>query len=208
MRVLVFGDSITQGFWDSEGGWVSRLRKAYDKVSIETDEYNEPYIFNLGVSGNTSDDLFTRFNDETKARANDESALTFSIGVNDSRTKAGVNFSDTKHYTQNLSELLSLARKYSDKIIFVGLTPCVEERSNPVPWGDAGYTNSRIKEFDASLRNFCKDNHVTFVEVFEPFYKAQNRTELLPDGLHPNNEGHQLLADLVTPVLGDVLKQA
>ena len=208
MRVLVFGDSITQGFWDSEGGWVSRLRKTYDKVSIETDEYNEPYIFNLGVSGNTSDDLLTRFNDETKARANGESTFIISIGVNDSRTKAGVNFSDTKHYTQNLSKLLSLARKYSDKIIFIGLTPCVEERSNPVSWGDTGYTNGRIGEFDAALRNFCEENHVTFVEVFEPFSTAQNETELLPDGLHPNNVGQQLLADLVQPVLDDALKQA
>lgn len=31
MRVLVFGDSITQGFWDTEGGWVERLRKYYDQ---------------------------------------------------------------------------------------------------------------------------------------------------------------------------------
>jgi len=27
VNILVFGDSITYGAWDEEGGWVQRLRK-------------------------------------------------------------------------------------------------------------------------------------------------------------------------------------
>jgi lysophospholipase L1-like esterase len=36
MIVLVFGDSIAQGYWDSEGGWVERLRKANDSATFLT----------------------------------------------------------------------------------------------------------------------------------------------------------------------------
>jgi lysophospholipase L1-like esterase len=206
MRVLVFGDSITQGFWDTEAGWVTRLRKAYDQKAVDTHDYDQPTIFNLGVSGNSSDDVLTRFESETKARATEELAFVVAIGVNDARTKAGVNYSNTNRYKQNLSEILKLTKQYSNKILFVGLTPCVENRSNPVSWGDTGYTNNRIKEFDTTLRQFCQENKVPFVEVFDPFAKAEAESELLPDSLHPNNKGHELIAGLVSPKLEEVIK--
>lgn len=206
MRVLIFGDSITQGFWDTEGGWVGRIRKHYDQQMIDNTDNDPPTIFNLGVSGNSSDDVLARFENETKARATEELAFVVAIGVNDARTKAGVNYSDPNRYKQNLSEILRLAKQHSSKIMFVGLTPCVEERSNPVSWGDTGYTNGRIKEFDDALRQFCEEEQLLFVEVFEPFAKAEAETELLPDSLHPNDEGHQLVADLVLSKLQDLLR--
>lgn len=201
MRVLIFGDSITQGFWDVEGGWVARIRKSYDQKAVDDDDYDQPTIFNLGVSGNSSDDVLARLEDETKVRDTEELAFVFAIGVNDARTKAGANYSDTNRYKQNLINIVELAKQYSNKILFVGLTPCVEERSDPVSWGDTGYTNTRIKEFDDTLRQFCEDNQIPFVEVYEPFTKAEAETELLPDSLHPNDEGHQLIANLVKPKL-------
>lgn len=206
MRVLIFGDSITQGFWDIEGGWVSRIRKHYDQQMIDGTDNDPPTIFNLGVSGNCSDDVLARFEDETKARATEELAFVVAIGVNDARTKAGVNYSDPTRYKQNLSEILRLAKEYSSRILFVGLTPCIEERSNPVSWGDTGYTNGRIKEFDDTLREFCEESQVPFVEVYEPFAKTEAENELLPDSLHPNDKGHQLIADLVTPGLFELLR--
>ena len=207
MRVLIFGDSITQGFWDIEGGWVSRIRKHYDQQMMDGTDNDPPTIFNLGVSGNSSDDVLARFDNETKARATEELAFVVAIGVNDARTKAGVNYSDPTRYRQNLSEILKLAKQYSSRILFVGLTPCVEERSNPVSWGDTGYTNGRIKDFDNILREFCQENQVPFAEVYEPFAKAEAESELLPDSLHPNDKGHQLIADLVTPGLFELLSR-
>lgn len=204
MRILIFGDSITQGFWDVEGGWVARIRKSYDQKAVDTDDYDQPTIFNLGVSGNSSDGVLARFENETKVRATEELAFVFAIGVNDARTKSGENYSSPNRYAQNLGEIVKLAKLYSNKILFVGLTPCVEERSNPVSWGDTGYTNSRIKEFDDTLRQFCEENQISFVEIYEPFGKAEAETELLPDSLHPNNEGHQLIANLVKPRLEEL----
>ncbi len=88
MRVLVFGDSITQGFWDMEGGWVSRIRKHYDQQMIYDADNDLPSIFNLGVSADSSDDVLVRFENETKVRATEEIAFIIAIGVNDARTKA------------------------------------------------------------------------------------------------------------------------
>ena len=206
MRILVFGDSITQGFWDTDGGWVQRIRTVYDKETIKTG-YDLPTIFNLGISGNSSGDIVERFEAETEARYQDEKlGLVFAVGVNDSRTKSGVNFSEPKEYKSNLEKLLAMARKYSDKIVFVGLTPCVEERSNPVSWGDTGYTNDRIRVFNQILEDFCHDNALEFIDILTPFTEAGAKTELLPDSLHPNNEGHQLIADIVLPRLQSIFR--
>lgn len=197
MIVLFFGDSITRGCDDSEGGWVERLRKSYG-----------PTIFiNLGVDGDSSSDVLARFNKDMDyhANADEPMAIVFSVGFNDTRTKSGISFSSQERYEQNLAELLKRAKKYSDKILFVELTPCNESHSNPVEWGDTGYTNTRIKQFNATLRKFCEQNGVNLVDTFETFSEAMGKTELLPDGIHPNDEGHQLIADLVNPELRNLL---
>lgn len=206
MRVLVFGDSITQGFWDADGGWVQYLRKEYDQLKLDGVNDDPPTIFNLGISANSSDDVLKRFNAETDARNNSEElAFVIAIGVNDSRTKAGDNFSDADRYLANLKGILAAAKEYSDKILFVGLTPCIEERSNPVSWGDTGYTNERLMSFDMTLKDFCSAESVSFVEIYEPFNQALEKSELLPDSLHPDKEGHQLIAELVKPKLKELL---
>ena len=63
--VLVYGDSTVQGFWDTEGGWVQRLRSYLDKKFLNNPDCYYP-LFNLGVSGDTSKDLLERFQGETK----------------------------------------------------------------------------------------------------------------------------------------------
>src|SRR6187402_1817811 len=113
MRVLIFGDSITQGFWDIEGGWVSRIRKYYDQQMLDGTNNDPATIFNMGVSADSSDDVLSRFENETKARANQDVAIVIAIGTNDARTVANVNFSDVNHYTQNLTQILQVAQKYS-----------------------------------------------------------------------------------------------
>ena len=207
MRVLVFGDSITQGFWDLDGGWVARLRRTYDKQMIDGVNDDPPTLFNLGVSGDSSDDIVARFDSEAKARKNSENlAIVFAVGVNDSRTKADTEFSNTERYQDNLNQLWLSAKQLTDKLLFVGLTPCVESRTTPVRWGDTGYTNDRIQAFDKTLKDFCEQNNLAFVEVFETFQTKQQTTELLPDGLHPNKAGHQLIADIVGPKIAELVQ--
>ena len=57
MKILVFGDSIAYGANDYElGGWVNRLRLDFDK---KTDYEIE--VFNLGRSGEISEEVLNRF---------------------------------------------------------------------------------------------------------------------------------------------------
>ena len=61
-------------------------------------------------------------------------------------------------------------------------------------------------KFEESLRKFCIKNKLPQVQVFEKFQAAQKDQELLADGLHPNDAGHQLIASLVKPELDKLLK--
>ncbi len=210
MRVLVFGDSIAQGFWDTEGGWATRLRRYYDERQAKnTLENDEPTVFNLGISGDMTKDVVARLENETKARQwpGEELSFIISTGVNDTVYRGNEVESTPEKYRKELEEILKIARKYSDKIIFVGLTPVVDERVQPLKWSSSGkcYSTERIWHFEQTLRDFCAENNVVHIPLFEILKAEQQSQELMPDGAHPNNEGHKLIFELVRPELEKLL---
>jgi lysophospholipase L1-like esterase len=211
MRVLVFGDSITQGFWDTEGGWAQRLRQYYDNRQLENlRNRDEPSIFNLGISGDITKGLLLRVENEIIARKwrwpHEEITLIFAIGINDSASMDGKEVSSPPNYRKELTELLEKSKKFTNRIIFVGLTPVEEDKVNYRTGKFKEFTNSRIVEFDNALNNFCKENDLLYVPTYEEFRsQLKENNELLPDGLHPNNDGHELIFKLVQPKLDKLL---
>ena len=199
MRVLVFGDSITQGFWDSEGGWVARIRKHFDALVLKDRNYDHPSVFNLGISADTTRNLLARFEAEIDARAREDLALVVSIGVNDSHQAGTDPIMSLNEYGENIAKLIVMAKKYTEKILFVGLSPVVESRTTPVSWGDYNYTNNRLIEFDSKLKQSCLEGNVGYVEIFHKLQGAQQSSEHFTDGLQPDDNGHQLIADIVLP---------
>ena len=67
-RILVFGDSITYGAWDKRGGWVQRLREFLDEKNLIDLNKIPVLIYNLGVSGDTTNDALERFEFESKKK--------------------------------------------------------------------------------------------------------------------------------------------
>jgi lysophospholipase L1-like esterase len=58
--ILCFGDSITQGYIDLEGGWTQRLRRHLDQdatVPRGATTFPAHAVFNLGISGDTAEGL-------------------------------------------------------------------------------------------------------------------------------------------------------
>ncbi len=209
MRVLVFGDSITQGFWDTEGGWVDRFKREYIRQTLAGDNKNDISIFNLGISGGTSKTISDRFDNEAKARhGREQIAFVFSTGVNDSCREGLQNYKSTpEDYGNNLQQLVTKARVFSEKILFVGLVAGDERQTMPVAWRDIYYFNDRIKTFEDVMKDIAAKNNAAFVPVFDEFKKHLDKGEnLLADGLHPNNDGHQLIFELVQPELEKLLK--
>ncbi|HSW79086.1 MAG TPA: GDSL-type esterase/lipase family protein [Candidatus Babeliales bacterium] len=210
MRVLVFGDSITQGFWDTEGGWVARLRKHYDKLQIQDlKNRDEPTVFNLGISGGNSKTILALFNNEVAARKNSENlAIMISTGVNDSciEKQGRLHSTSPNDYLANLQELAEKAKKYSSRVIFVGLVACDEKQTTPVFWRDIHYTNKHIAGYEEVMAKVAEEQKISFIPVHAEFKKHLDAGEkLLADGLHPNNDGHELVFELVRPAVDKIL---
>jgi lysophospholipase L1-like esterase len=209
MRVLVFGASVTQGFWDTEGGWVQRLRKYYDEKQVKDWSQEIPTVFNLGVSGDSTTEILKRLENETTARQSDRGlAFIFSVGINDSfETGDGEINLTPEQYAANYEKIITIASKYSDKIMLLGLQYCDEARTKPVAWANIHYRNERIKTFDSIAESLANKLGVSYLSIFDIFKeKFENGQNIYQDGLHPNNEGHQLIFETVRPALDELLR--
>jgi len=199
-QIFVFGDSITYGAWDKEGGWVQRLRRFLDeKVLTSSDFYY--LVYNLGVSGDNTCDLLKRFKFEIEQRfcKNEKAIVIFAIGINDSQFVQSKNSNQVseEQFKENLEKLIKLARNFTSIIVFVGLTPVDESKTTPIPWNtDKFYKNEYIQRYNEIIKKVCKNNNLHYIEIFEEFAET-NYQELLEDGLHPNSEGHQKIFEIV-----------
>ena len=192
INILVFGDSITYGAWDKEkAGWVNRLR-----LTLENDNSNNYYtVFNLGISGDVTETIKNRFDNECKIRfaKEDNTIIIFSIGINDSQNVKGEDRVSLEIFRNNIITLINSAKKYTNNILFIGLTKVDESKVTPLPWDkDKCYLNNKIIMFDKELKNICLEKDVDYLYIYDLL-----EIEELFDGLHPNNVGHQKICDKV-----------
>lgn len=204
-NILIFGTSTTYGAWDSEGGWVQRLRKYIDQKIIESNHRIDYLTYNLGVSGDKTADILKRFVTEAEARLDKyggENIILFHVGINDSifNEKLGSTEVTNEEFKKNLCELINLARNYSSKIVIIGSMP-VDKRVDPMPWAKGrSYKNEHVFEFNKIMDEVSTQEQIAFVDIYSEFIEKEY-SSLLSDGVHMNNEGHKLLYEKVRDFL-------
>ncbi len=196
--VLAFGDSITFGLGDLEGGWVQRLRRTIDKANLPLNSSGVWHsVLNIGVEGQTTETLLERFEPEIKARLwpGSEIIILVNIGINDAlfyknRNKLWVPIEKTK---ENIQCLIETARKYSSNIIFIGPNPVDNTKTSPVYWDpNLSWKNEDVERYNAAIKSVCDNEKIPFLDIFKSF--AENGySNLLIDGIHPNDKGHKLM---------------
>lgn len=181
--ICIFGASSTWGAWDKEmGGWVNRLR-----LFIDNNNFDDGLVYNLGVSGDTTEHLLKRFDAEAEARKPD--IIIFSIGDNDSIDfkNKGNNLVFIEKFENNLMKLIDKAKKITSNILFLGLKPIDEKKTNPVLWdNDAFYKTANIEKYDKKLMEVANKNKVEYIRMYDVLEKND-----LSDGLHLNESGHE-----------------
>ncbi len=194
--ILVFGDSIAYGAWDTEGGWVARLRNYLDKKNLG-DGATYYVVYNLGISGDTTREVLERFDAETKARAKEAESpsdliIIFAIGINDSGMLNAKDMVPPAEFKKSLERLLDRSRSLTSNVIFMGASLVDEEKTHPVSW-EAGlhYDNASIERDNRIIEGVCAENRTMFIDVAKQF--GSTYKNLLNDGVHPNSEGHKLI---------------
>lgn len=200
-RILIFGDSIVFGNWDAiGGGWADRLKQYCMKKELENPELDYS-VYNLGISGDSTGNLLERFEFEAKQRIynKEETTVIFAIGLNDSQI-GSIGISPEK-FRKNIGKLIEAAGGYSSKIIFVGLIPVDELKTNPISWDEnMFYKNERIEKYDEIIKSICRENNIYFIDMLGEFSKLDYK-KLLEDGLHPNSAGHKKMFEIVRDFL-------
>ena len=195
VRVLVFGSSVDHGFWGEEGGWVQRLRRDLDHYSMKNeDDYS---LYNLSISGDTTERILDRIENEIEARENYEDIHVYLEigGGNDSQVEleTGKNWISKEEYRENIEEIIRICEEYAEEIVLFTTTPVDESKVYPMPWKEThGYLNSQKKEYTEILEEMAEEKDLLLVNFFSELENTEWK-EKLYDGVHPDTEGHRQL---------------
>jgi len=198
--ILSFGDSITLGRGESPNiGWAGRLKK-----DIETQGFHN-CLFNLGIPGDTTTTLLKRIETEIKSRirynySGDKYIIMIAIGINDSRGLGSLSTLETKPelFKKNISRLITISKKYTKKVVIVGLTPVNEDFTNP--FENTYFSNDLIREYDEILRKSAQKNKNHYINLFNTISRL-NYKKLLVDGIHPNKKGYEEIYKIIKKFL-------
>ena len=204
LTIVAFGDSITA----PRKGVVT-----YSDVLRETLSSKNVEVINSGIGGNTTEHAKKRFEKDVLAHSPDIVIIQF--GNNDAAidvwkdppaTGPRVPLAD---YVKNLGEMIATLKTRKTKVILVSPLPTRWTEKLKGMYGKPPYDptdpdgfNFLKKEYLAALRSLGKQNRVPVVDLYSAYYryskkKGSSMDELFTDGMHPNDQGHRIEAELL-----------
>jgi acyl-CoA thioesterase I len=149
-----------------------------DFVSLLSNDINQP-IVNLGKDGDTTDGALNRLDDLDRY---DPKVVILLVGGND--------YLQNKDMTvafQNLGSIIDAIQKRGAVVVLVGVR-----------------ANYFVGNFDKQYQALVSQYKVAYVP--NAVDGILGNPKLMFDNIHPNNDGYQLLADRIEPVLKEVLR--
>ena len=166
MRICFVGDSITVGSGDNHFlGWPGRLCKH------ETKNGHDVTLYNLGVRGDTSDMVMSRWKRECEVRlpVHVNGRLVMSFGLNDTAEEVnnGIRVPINKTIA-NIKTVLDDAKNWLPTIT-IGPVPIIEDMQPYIfPDGTAyQYSNTRIQELNNQIAEICLNLDIKYLDLFQ-----------------------------------------
>lgn len=192
-RILVFGDSIVYGAWDSHGGWVDRLKAAAHNSTIASQGKEKTQVINLGIGGDTSRGILARLKNEIEPRDAKLWPLTivFMIGTNDGRTRDGVTEVEIDEFARNVRSIFEIASQYTSQLYAVGEPPL---GASEVAFKQFAYYDDVAGAYQLRLRDIAVTGGVAYIET-RNLFTTENLMSY--DLIHPNDNGHKVIYEAV-----------
>ena len=177
--VLFLGDSLTEGFQlDKEDAYPSLIEKSLKG------KHPDLKVINGGVSGATTASGLKRLNWYVKAKPG---IIVLALGSND-----GLRGMNLKESEKNLSLVIEKAQSEKIKVLLVGM-------KMPTNYGEPYRTN-----FEKLFPTLAKRYHLPLIPFLLKGIGGNPKLNLA-DGIHPNTEGHKIMATTVQNVLEPLL---
>jgi len=178
-KLVVLGDSLTEGYG------VARSAAFPALLGTKIKDSGKPWtVVNAGISGATTASGPSRMRWQLKSKPQ---LIILALGANDGLR--GVNLESTE---KNLAQTIEIAQKEKIKIVLAGMM---------LP---PNYGAQYGKNFQALYNRLAKKYQLQKI----PFLLdgvAGNPKLNLADGIHPNEKGHEIIADHVYKAIKDLL---
>jgi len=200
--LICFGDSITRGESDSlYGGWADRIKTHLIKQFVETDKARIS-VFNMGISGETTNGLIQRFENEfiTRQAEDKQDTVLFGYGANDLANQDGNYLVEIGSYTDNLSQSIEFALEKGANVVLINVTPIAAQLDGIPNVNNRIRNDDNIRRYNQALQALSVKYNVSLIDVYTPF-NDNKETYLTADGLHPNSAGHGLLYQVISTSL-------
>lgn len=215
--ILLFGDSTTAHRPGAVEKVTSvRLGEALQSIGSSLS------VTNAGVGGNTTRDALKRL--ERDVLAHRPRIVVIGFGINDAAVDVWKNPPATdsrvslEEYRENLRALAQSIETAGAKVIFMSPNPLRWNSKTRDLYGKPPYDPDREDGFDlilasyrAAMREVAEEGDRPLLEVPAVWAARLAETggrvdELLLDGMHPNDRGHEATASALLPVVRGVLR--
>jgi lysophospholipase L1-like esterase len=218
LAALLLGNAESQtlvAFGDSTTAPRGKLEIYADLLHKELSfEGKEVAVINAGVPGNTTTMAAKRFEKDVLAAKPDVVIVQF--GINDSAIDVWKNPPAVEPrvkqdvYGRNLRDFVRTLKGKGARVVLMTPNPLCWTDALKAKYGHAPYQPEIEDGFNVLLRKYAEtvlqiasEENVGLVDVFAAFNEharqrgASSPSDLLLDGMHPNNAGHRLVADLI-----------
>jgi lysophospholipase L1-like esterase len=180
-------------------------------------------VHNAGIPSNTTAQAIKRLQDDV-LRFNPR-IVVMQFGINDSAVDVWQKPPGTKPrvsletFVSNYRAMVTAAQKQGAKVILMTTNPLrwtskLRELYGKPPYHaevEDGFESLNLTSYNEALRKLAAELHVPLVDVHAayPAFAAKHQTtidDMLSDGMHPGDLGHQLVAELLVPVIRDAVR--
>ncbi|MSQ94233.1 MAG: hypothetical protein EXR98_06715 [Gemmataceae bacterium] len=187
VTVVCFGDSITGVYYHTGGRRAYpemleiALQKAYPKAQVK--------VMNAGVSGHTTVQAMARL--DGAVLKHKPQLVTVMFGMND---MVRVPLDDFK---KNMIEIKDRCQKAGAEVMFCTQNNIIET---------AGRPNKKLAEITQIIRDLAKEHKLAVADCHAAYESAKTKDAadwrlLLSDEIHPNMDGHKLLAETIAKTI-------
>ncbi|HCN51201.1 MAG TPA: peptidase [Chryseobacterium sp.] len=198
---LFFGDSITYGEYDGVfGGWVDILKR-YALQKFHEGNGDELILFNLGIGGETTEGLLKRMPTELSARNSADGNLVFiSYGANDLATKEGIQVVNPESFKDNIIKAVQHARQFSEDIYLVSVLPVSKNIDGIVVSSGKLRSNEEVILYNQIIKDIAADHSLGYIDFYNAILEDKE-VLLSADGVHPNEKGYGIMAEIAMPII-------
>jgi lysophospholipase L1-like esterase len=211
--IVMFGDSTTAirpGNVDKV--YAARIDEAFIKTGATIS------VHNAGIGGSNTRDAKNRLAHDVLVHK--PKIVVMQFGINDSAidvwrtppaTQSRVPLAE---FESNLRSMVAQIQKQGAKVILMTANPLrwtgiLREKYGRLPYladKEDGFESPTLFRYNEALRKLAEELNLPLIDIHAayPAYAAAHKKsvdELLLDGMHPNDLGHQLVAEKLMPVI-------